>query len=404
VLPAAEVKLWGQDDPQLYEAEVIAGADTTRKRFGIRKLEIQGTKILLNGEPIHMGGCNRPLDYPGYGSLDPDSILNKDLSLMKSGGMELSRISHYPVSESLLNWADAHGLLIIAESGNWQMTDRQMASPLMRAKYESQTKEMIERDWNHPCIIAYSLGNEFQSQTPEGKAWVKDMSAFVKTLDNTRFITFASFNVWRDYVKKREDEASQYVDFISANVYGNHLKCLQHIHGIYPDKPVYISEFGMRLTENKKEADVIAYFQKAMEAFRQCDYLVGASVWTFNDYMSRYPGTDANGYRAWGLVTPQRALRSVYTMWQEEFAPATIALVKRDNGQATFRVMARVDFPSYTLRNYQLRCEGKSIALRTLRPGEAAEVTVPLLSNDNNRKITISLVKPGGYTILNKTY
>jgi beta-glucuronidase len=120
--------------------------------------------------------------------------------------------------------------------------------------------------------------------------------------------------------------------------------------------------------------------------------------------MSRYPGTDANGYRAWGLVTPQRALRSVYTMWQEEFAPATIALVKRDNGQATFRITARADFPSYTLRNYQLRCEGKSIALRTLRPGEAVEVTVPLLSNDNNKKVTISLVKPGGFIILNKTY
>lgn len=402
-LPATEVQLWGLDDPQLYEVEVIAGSDTLRRSFGIRKVEVQGTKIVLNGSPVHLGGCNRPLDYPGYGSLDPDTIMIRDLELIKNGGMEFSRISHYPVSEALLNWADAHGLLLIAEAGNWQMTDRQMASSLIRSKYEAQATEMIERDWNHPCIVAYSLGNEFQSQTPEGKAWVKDMGAFVRQLDSSRLITFASYNVWRDYVKKPEDEASQYVDFISANIYGNHLKCLQHIHEIYPDKPVFISEFGMRITETKKEPDVIAYFQKALEAFRQCDYLAGASVWTFNDYMSRYPGSDANGYRAWGLVTPQRTLRSVYTAWQEEFSPAVLSLVKRGNSQATFRITARNDFPSYTLRHYQLRCEGKDIAVKTLQPGEATEVAVPL-SAAADQKINVALIKPGGFPILQKIY
>lgn len=396
-----DAKLWNQDAPNLYEAEVIAGTDTMRKTFGIRKLEISGTRLLLNGEPIRMGGCNRPLDYPGYGSLDPEDVLEKDLTLIKNGSMELSRMSHYPVSESLLNWADQHGLLIIAEAGNWQMTPRQMADPLMRAKYQSQLKEMIERDWNHPSIIAYSMGNEFQSQLPEGIAWVKDMRAFTKTLDATRFITFASFNVWRDYVKKPEDEASQYVDFISTNIYGNEqLAHLRHIHEVYPNKPVYISEFGMRLPQNGDEAARISYFRKAMQAFRSCDFLVGASVWTFNDYMSRYPGTDADGYRAWGLVSPDRTLRAVYQVWQEEFAPAVIELVKMDGTQAVVKVTARADFPSYTLRNYQLRYGNQLLPLHTLKPGESQQLTIPVTA----KTLTLTLVKPGGFVVLSKTF
>lgn len=394
VLPASAVKLWSQDAPHLYEATVIAGTDTLRKTFGIRKLEVKGTQLLLNGEPIRMGGCNRPLDYPGQGSLDPDEVLEQDLALIKGGSMELSRLSHYPVSEKLLNWADKHGMLIIAEAGNWQMTPRQMADPVMRKKYQQQLKEMIENDWNHPSVIAYSLGNEFQSQTPEGQAWVKDMMAYVKSIDKSRLVTFVSFNVWRDYVQKPEDEASQYVDFISANVYGNHLKNLQHIHKVYPDKPVYIAEFGIRLTENRKEEDRLTYFKKAMEDFRQCDFLVGASVWTFNDYLSRYPGTDPDGYRAWGLITPQRELRATYKLWQEEFAPAMLEMT----GTADIKITARRDFPSYTLRNYQLRYNGKVYPLKTLRPGESQVISLPSV------KGPVELVKPGGYVVLSKSF
>lgn len=399
-LPAAAVKLWSPDAPHLYEAEVIAGKDTMRKVFGIRKVEVKGTQLLLNGEPVRMGGCNRPLDYPGYGSIDPDEILEKDLTLIKNAGMDFSRISHYPVGENLLTWADKHGLLIITEAGNWQMTTKQMADPVMRAKYQSQLKEMVERDWNHPSVIAYSLGNEFQSQTEEGKAWVRDMSAYAKTLDASRLITFASFIVWRDYIKKPEDEASQYVDFISANIYVEQLKHLQHIHELYPNKPVYISEFGTWSPSKQGEEYRLNYFRKAMQELRQCDYLVGASVWTFNDYMSRYPGTAANGYRGWGLVSPERELRESYLLWQEEFAPAIIELVKIEGGQASIKITARADFPSYTLRNYQLRHGTQLLPLNTLKPGQSQQVSIPATGG----KLEVALVKPGGFTVLNKTF
>lgn len=419
VLPANQVALWDQDHPNLYKAEILLGSDTLAVAFGIRKLEVQGNRLLLNGEPIKMGGANRPLDHPEYGSMDPAVVLDKDLSLMKGGCMEMSRINHYPVPEYLLDWADRNGLLIIEEAGNWQMTPKQMSDTMMRRKWQSQMREMVERDWNHPCIFAWSVGNEFQSQEAEGKSWVKDMGAFTRGIDPTRLITFASMMVWRESVKKKEDEASAYVDFISANIYGNYLKNIQHIHAVYPDKAVFLSEFGIRADQVKDESQRVVHLQNAMAAFRQCDFVIGACVWTFQDYRSRFPGSNVNGYRPWGLVTPQREVRGMYTAWQEEFAPAVIEKVSGgagsggvgvrsggsgvqsggSAGKLTVRVTARKDFPSYTLRGYTLSCNGRTLSLRTLRPGESQELEV-----DAGDETKVSLVKPGGFVILTKSF
>ena len=402
-IAARDVKLWRIDDPVLYEWELIAAKDTSRGTFGIRRIEIQGTKLLLNGEPVSLGGCNRPLDYPGFGSMDPPEVLEEDLILIKSAGMELSRISHYPVSTEMLDWADRHGLLIIAEAGNWQMTPKQLSDPVMRAKFQSQMKEMVERDWNHPSVIAWSVGNEYQSQTEEGKSWTKDMYDFTKSIDPSRLVTFATNIAGRASIKRPEDEASQYVDFISVNIYGNHLKTLQHIHELYPDKPIYVSEFGVRADLVKSEEERVAYLKRAMSDFRQCDFLIGASVWTFNDYQSSFPGTNVNGYRPFGLVSPERQLRQMYFTWQEEFSPATITVQHTDEGNLNVVITARKDFPSYTLRNYKVRVGDQSFDIAMLKPGESKTIAVDIskiAAGDNS----IELIKPGGFVILKRKY
>ena len=401
-LTKEDVALWSFDSPALYEVEITAGTDIYRTTFGIRTVEVRGTKLLLNGEALSLGGCNRPLDSPGTGSTDPQAILEKDLRMIKSAGMELSRISHYPVSTELLDWADRHGLLIISEAGNWQLTPAQMSDPAIRANYQKQAREMMERDWNHPSVIAYSLGNEYQSQTDEGKAWTRDMYAFTKSVDASRLVTFATNIVMRDSIKKPEDEASQYVDFISANIYGGHLSSLKKIHALYPDKPIYISEFGQRADQVKSEEERVAYLRKAMAEFRQCDFLVGASIWTFNDYESSFPGSNANGYRPWGLVEPDRSTRAMYDTWKTEFSPATVTLRPTAEGQFEVTVAARKDFPSYTLRNYQLKAGAQVFDIPVLAPGETAKFTFTPDTSTPQR--TVELSKPGGFVILNTRY
>ncbi|WP_160290192.1 glycoside hydrolase family 2 protein [Flavihumibacter solisilvae] len=393
----ADVRLWNQDQPHLYKVSVTCGDQTVHYNFGIRKVEVNGVHVLLNGEPLKMGGCNRPLDYPGSGSMETDEVLQTDMQLIKGGSMELSRINHHAASEEMLDWADKNGLLIITEPGNWQLTPKQMSDTMMRRKFQQQMREMTERDWNHPSVIAYSVGNEFPSQTEEGRAWVRDMKDFVKSLDDSRLVTFASMIVFRDFIKAPEEEASQYVDFVSANIYGDHLLHLERIHKLYPGKPIYVSEFGWRTDGVKNEEERVARLKKAMQDFRKCDYLIGASVWTFNDYLSRFPGTNPNGYRPWGLVSPQREKRGMYLAWQEEFAPAVVELIGRTTGRATIKVTARKDFPSYTLRGYKLKCSDQLLPLNTLTPGQSQELTIEITGG-----MQVQLIKPGGFVILEK--
>jgi len=401
-LTKEQVRLWSLDAPELYEAELTAGEDSVRTTFGIRSIEVRGTKLLLNGEPIALGGANRPLDVPGHGSTEPRELLEKDLTLMKAAGMVLSRIAHYPVSTALLDWADRHGMLIIAEAGNWQMTPVQMANPSMRAKFQSQMREMVERDWNHPSVIAWSVGNEYQSHTDEGKAWTKDMYAFAKSLDATRLVTFAGYMVHRPPVKRADDDASQYVDFISVNIYDNHLEALRKVHALYPDKAVYVSEFGQRADAVKSESERVNYLRAAMEAFRQCDFVIGASVWTFNDYESMFPGSNANGYRPWGLVTPGREPREMYHAWQKEFAPAVVTVRPAGSGELEITVAARNDFPRQTLRNHQLKVSGRVIEIPVLAPGESK--TFRVSPGPGTSDHTAELVAPGGYVILRSIF
>jgi beta-glucuronidase len=389
------VKLWDINEPFLYNASVVMEDDTLRTQFGIRSIEVAQSKLLLNRKAIRLGGGNRPTDYPGVGSVDPDSVVIKDLRLMKEAGMEFSRISHHAASVNVLNWADQNGMLIIAEGGNWQLTTKQMNDESIRSKYRQQAEEMIKRDWNHPCIIAYSLGNEFYSQTDAGKAWVRDMKAFTKQLDSSRLITFASYIVWRDYIKKPEDEASQYVDFISTNIYGKHLENLNHIHELYPDKPVFISEFGIRNTANKTEEDRINYFRSAIKAIRQCDFVVGASVWSFNDYKSRYPDTDADGYRRWGLVNEYRLPYASYYYCQKEFTPVVIDTVIIKGLILNVKMTARNDFPSYTIKGWILRSGDRNVLLPEMKPG--ASVTLNIAPSEEVR-----LEKAGGFVVERK--
>ncbi len=419
VLKAADVKLWGLDTPNLYNLTAAITGDTLRTRFGIRKVEVKGVQLLLNGQPIKAAGGNRVVDYPGLGSLEPEWLVEKDFRLMKEAGMELHRLTHYTPSESIYDWADENGMLIITEAGNWQLTPRQMDNDTIRAKFRQQFREMAERDWNHPCVIAYSVGNEYLSEQPAGQRWTKDMIAFARELDPTRLYTFASMRL-NILPKKPEDEASQYCDFVSTNTYGNHLNILKHIHSLYPDKPIFISEYGTRADGPNGEAGQVTHLDKFLSDVRQLPYVIGASWWSFNDYQSRHHGTNPNGYRPWGLVGPERELRPLYKAHQTGMAPLTVEKMRFEQGpegvhKLVLRITARNDFPAYALKGYRLRSgQAADIAaqpsarnrmtgdviLPDLQPGQRIELVLPVQGFD--KTLTIDIIKPTGFHILSQ--
>jgi beta-glucuronidase len=419
-LTAAQVKLWNLDDPNLYQLKAFTGADTITSNFGIRKVEVRNAQLLLNGKSLRLAGGNRVVDYPGLGSLEPDWLIEKDFRLMKEAGMEFQRLTHYTPSEHFYELADKYGMLIISEAGNWQLTPNQMDNDSMRVKFRSQFKEMAERDWNHPSIIAYSVGNEYMSTNPAGQRWTKDMIAYARELDPTRLYTFASMFL-NGMPKKPEDEASQYVDFVCTNTYGNHAKALDHIHSLYPEKPILISEWGVR-ADNKTESTLdkssfpenhfgesevsqARHISEVVAEIRKRPYVIGTSWWTYNDYQSRFHGTNPNGYRPWGIVRPDRSLRPAYKTHQKEMSPITIEKVGYKQGdqgeqQLTIKVTARNDFPSYAIQGYYFQLSDKKIKIPNLNPGESKEIILPITGFDRN--INITIYKPTGFKIVDE--
>ena len=355
-LASNDVLLWDFDDPNLYDVQTTVGKDPLSKfatYFGIRAFKIEKAQFLLNGKPIRGMGANRASDHPVYGSTDPDTLAKQEMTMLRNGNMFFSRLCHTPASKYYYKWADENGFLIVAEIPAWQTSTVLMANQRVKDEFTAQMTEFVERYWNSPSIVAYSTGNEYDSWTPEGDEWTRYHAVKYRELDSTRLITFAAFSsaASSEAIKVPHD-AMRHCDFISFNCYssGKGLeKSIKTFHAKYPDKPIFASEFGKRSDEVKSEQERIKNFKEFIEVFKDNPYAVGASHWTAFDYASRYPNTNDNGYRPWGLIDEKREPRELYKAFQKEASPVIVTI-----GNGKISITAKPDFPSYTIKNHVL--------------------------------------------------
>ena len=313
------VHLWDVRDPYLYDVSLSVPGDELTAKIGVRQIRVQGTELLLNGKVVHLFGANRVSEDPKEGLRESDAIIQRDMSDMLADNMRMMRIAHYPQAPALLDFADSHGMLIIAEAGNWNMSAWQMADPGVRATWKKQMKEMMEQDWNHPSVIAWSVGNEYESFTRDGIDWTRDMRTYTLGLDSTRLITFASRFTGDPAVKTGNDEASQYSDFVSINVYGNYARAFDHVHELYPHKPIFVTEFGKMGEPGLHDPERIQAITEAVTAMKARPWMIGGSLWTWADYRSLHRGTPASGIRYWGVVTIDRQHRDSWQVVHDLF-------------------------------------------------------------------------------------
>lgn len=397
-----QVKLWDFDHPVLYNITTIVksgnSVDTFLVRTGLRIVDTRDGKLLLNGQPVRLGGANRHRDYPGYGSLDPIKVVKEDMELMKSGNMLLTRLHHYPANETLLDWADENGMLIIEEIPVWQWTDPQLIDPLMRHKASMQAREMVERDWNRPSVIGWSGGNEYPTWTQEGDSYTKFITDFYRSLDTTRLSTMVSHApATRPENFAYGHNSFRYCDIICINYYieSDLDQNLERVHEKFPDKPVIITEFG-KLSLQTNEGERISNLNYYLNTIRKYPFVAGLSWWTINDYRSRYPGTQPDGYRSFGLANEERNRLDTYFAFRKELCPLVAGYEN-----STLRLTARNDFPSFIVRDYKIRVvKGKDIIrevpVPSLNPGKIWTVELPELLSD---VFKIEMVSPGGFVV-----
>lgn len=320
-------KLWHFDHPNMYSLNTKlkgkAQLDIKTDKFGIRKLEVRGEQMFLNNKLVRMNGLNRVHDHPDYGNTEPDDLVKKDMLDIKSLGCNFSRLMHAPLSENILDFCDSIGYLIIEEIPVWGNDDPQSFpnNPLTK----KWLKEMLERDFNHPCVVAWSMGNELRDSVP---AWGKklltsrqhdylvSMLTYINELDTTRLKTYVSLTA-NSIGANRTNEPVDLVDFICLNSYGNSAKAVRDAHENFPGKPIFLSEVGRGqigpAPNAKFKDDLIGY----MNEMKNYPYLIGISYWCYNDYRSNYKGTPKSGFREWGIVNEYRKKKSAYQQLKE---------------------------------------------------------------------------------------
>ncbi len=393
-----ELELWDLDRPELYFSTIrVRDGDELlaedRERFGIRSFVIDGIQVLLNNEPIRLGGANRAFDHPRAGTMDPPEVVAEDGTLLKRGSMDFGRLQHQPLSKAMLDWADENGLLVIQEAGAWQLTAAQLADPLIQAKYKAQLRETVEMSRNHPCVIGWSVGNEYESWTPEGVAWTREMKRFLREeLGVALPIMNAEHSVAWGHVRElvaaapsldqvdRSLFSLDHQDILCINWYGSAnglARNLEIVTALWPGRPVLVTEFGVRADESTPERRE-AHLRSFAELARSREDIIGLSYWSFNDYRSMYPGTNPDGTRHWGIVRYDRSERPLFDVVQEEFSPLTLRF---EGGQPI--VACRTAFPSRIVRNAAVEFVNEQgdvvsrVTIDELRPGQERALRYP---------------------------
>lgn len=192
--------LWSLESPSLYTAvtEVYNGArlvDRLETKFGIRTISFDATNgFRLNGKTVKLkGGCVHHDNGP-LGSKAFDRAEERRVELLKASGYNAIRCAHNPPSPAFLDACDRLGMLVIDEAFDmWKYANNPNDYHLyFQEWWERDLAIMVLRDWNHPSIIMWSIGNEIRGmETPEVINIAKMLGNYVRKLDPTRPVTAA---------------------------------------------------------------------------------------------------------------------------------------------------------------------------------------------------------------------
>jgi len=272
--------------------------------FGFRTVEVSGGEVLVNGQPVYLRGFGRHEDITVIGKGESLPHIVKDFNLMKWMGANSYRTSHYPYSEEDLRMADRQGLMVIDEAAANTISFRALEgkpkeTAEIYAAHVDHLNELFERDYNHPCVIAWSLGNECETWEPNSVPYFTDLVAHARTLDQSRPITSVV------NAKPGECLCSHLFDLICVNRYPawyGEFGDIGAIKGIlkknFDDywerfkKPILLSEFGADAITGLhtdmnlmwSEEYQVSYLREALEAAEAHPRVVGAHIWNFADF------------------------------------------------------------------------------------------------------------------------
>ncbi len=197
-LSIADPLLWDAESPNLYECEAVlldAGHETDRDscEFGFRSIswgkdgfKVNGREVLLRGACVHH-------DNGILGACSFDAAEERRVRILREAGFNAIRSSHNPAAKGMLRAADRLGMYVMDETFDMWLVRKNpgdYGGDTFREWWQRDTEAMIRKDWSHPSVVMYSIGNEISELgVPEGQEYCRMLAEFVRSTDPTRPVT-----------------------------------------------------------------------------------------------------------------------------------------------------------------------------------------------------------------------
>ena len=190
-------KLWSAESPYLYKivVELKQNGKTIEKQeksFGVREITWSTQGLKVNGKDVLLqGGCIHH-DNGILGAAEYDDAAYRKVALLKKYGFNAIRSSHNPLSEAMLKACDELGMYVMDELWDmWYISKTEFDySKDFYDNYVEDIRHFVKKDFNHPSVIMYSIGNEVGEPAEEkGVALAKELINHLHQADNSRPVT-----------------------------------------------------------------------------------------------------------------------------------------------------------------------------------------------------------------------
>ena len=392
VLEIASPELWNTENPYLYKLILETENEVIVDHIALRKIEIKGQVIYLNGQKIKFRGVNRHDSDPVTGfTINPEQITT-DLTLMKQHNFNAIRSSHYPNAPFFYEMCDKYGFMVIDEAdieahgpfmiyrkedtdyNRFKRWNEKIADdPVWEEAIVDRVKLMVERDKNRFCIVMWSMGNE----SAYGCNFEKALE-WTKNFDPDRITQYESAR-YRNY-----DET---YDYSNLDVYSRMYPALSEIQE-YLDKdgskPFLLVEYCHSMGNGP--GDFEDYFQMIQDNDKMC----GGFVWEWCDHAIAH-GTAENGKTIYayggdhgeeihdgnfcmdGLVYPDRTVHTGLLEYKNVYRPARVISYDKESGELVLHnYMDFDDLKDYVKISYELTQDGLVISKGKLPEVSAA--------------------------------
>ena len=374
-----DVNKWTAETPYLYTLTAEGGGEVIPVTAGFRKVEIKDAQVLVNGQPVLFKGVNRhELDPDGGYVVSPERML-QDIEIMKKHNVNAVRTCHYPDDRLWYELCDRNGIYMVAEanieSHGMGYDEKTLAKDPQFAKAHMERNERnVQRNFNHPSIIFWSLGNE-GGYGPNFEAAYK----WIKNEDPSRPVQY-------------ERAPRTALTDIFCPMYYGYEGMKNYAEKTPVPKPLIQCEYAHAMGNSE------GGFKEYWDLIRKYPSLQGGFIWDFVDQairtekngveiygyggdFNRYDATDGN-FCVNGLVNPDRIPNPHFD--EVAYFYQNVWTTPADLAQGTVNVYNENFFKDlsdlslqWTVLNNGIPVENGVIGKLDVKPGKTATVRIP---------------------------